>query len=241
MKKKTTAKIKREVYSWIVVIAVVIVPRAVFVEAFVIPSGSMEKTLLIGDALLVNRFIYGMKIPVPFSNTQIPLVPGKVPQRGDLVVFVSPFELKDVVKRCCAVPGDTVTIVDKVLYVNDERVREPYVRYIDSRNYPRIAYDSTLYQKRWEQAELGQIFGLNVRDNFGPVVVPDDHIFVMGDNRDNSLDSRYWGPLHTKYLKGKPLVIYFSFDPGHEASTIFDLIRVWEWKAIRLSRFGKVI
>jgi len=241
MKKKTRTKIKREVYSWIVVIAVVIVLRAVFVEAFVIPSGSMEKTLLIGDALLVNRFIYGMKIPVPFSNTQIPLVPGRIPRRGDLVVFVSPFELKDVVKRCCAVPGDTVTIVDKILYVNGERVKEPYVRHIDMRCFPHIAYDSALYQKKWEAAELSEIFEYHVRDNFGPVVVPDQHIFVMGDNRDNSYDSRYWGPLHTKYLKGKPLVIYFSFDPGHEASTIFDLLRIWEWKAIRLSRIGKVV
>ena len=241
MKKNTKIKIKREVYSWIVVICVVIVLRAVFVEAFVIPSGSMENTLLIGDALLVNRFIYGMKIPVPFSNTQIPLVPGRVPQRGDMVVFVSPFELKDVVKRCCAVPGDTVVIVDKVLYVNGERVVEPYVRHIDSRCFPHIAYDSVLYQQRWEAAELYDIFEHYVRDNFGPVVVPDDHIFVMGDNRDNSLDSRFWGPLHMKYLKGKPLFIYFSFDPGHEAATIFDLIRFWEWKGLRLSRIGKVV
>lgn len=241
MKKRTKKKIKRELYSWIVVIAVVIVLRAVFVEAFVIPSGSMEQTLLVGDALLVNRFIYGMKIPVPFTNKQIPLVPGRSPRRGDIVVFASPFELKDVVKRCCAVSGDTVSIIDKVLYVNGERVEEPYVRHVDVRCFPRIAYDSSLYQQQWEAAELFDILRHYVRDNFGPVVVPDGHIFVMGDNRDNSFDSRFWGPLHTKYLKGTPLVIYFSFDPGHEASSIFDLIRIWEWKAIRLSRIGRVI
>lgn len=227
--------IKKEIYSWIVVIIVVLILRAIFVEAYVIPTGSMKKTLLIGDALLVNRFIYGVKLPY----TQISLIPGRNPTRGEIVVFRYPFEKKDFVKRCVAIEGDTIEIVDKVLYVNDDRVGETYVYHQEERIFDANKLDSKIYQKKWEQAELFEILGIHVRDNFGPVVVPKDCIFVMGDNRDNSMDSRFWGPLHKKYLKGKPLFIYFSFDPGGEASNIFDILKVWQWKAIRLARIGK--
>ena len=101
-------KLKREVYSWSLVIIVVLILRVIFVEAYVIPTASMEKTLLIGDALLVNRFIYGVKIPIPLSTTQIPVVPGRMPKRGEIVVFIYPFENRDFVKRCVGVSGDTV-------------------------------------------------------------------------------------------------------------------------------------
>ncbi|MBN2621183.1 signal peptidase I [candidate division WOR-3 bacterium] len=232
--------IKREIYQWGMVILVVIVLRAIFVEAYVIPTGSMEKTLLIGDALLVNRFIYGIKLPVPFSGDQIPIIPGREPRRGEIVVFQYPYENRNFVKRCVARAGDTVAVIDKVLYINGQRINEPYVWYKDSRVYRSIKYDPVLYQQKWENAELAEILGLHVRDNFGPVVVPDDHIFVMGDSRDNSADSRFWGPLHVKYLKGQPLFIYFSFDPGREAQNLWDILRVWEWKAVRLSRIGRV-
>ena len=104
-----------------------------------------------------------------------------------------------------------------------------------------MTYDPKLYQEKWVKAQLGDLFGINIRDNFGPVVVPKDCIFAMGDNRDNSLDSRFWGPLHIKYLKGKPLFIYFSFDPGGEASNFFDIFKVWRWKKIRFMRFGVVV
>ena len=114
-------RIKRYILSWVVVIAVVLVLRATFVEAVVIPTGSMEKTLLVGDALLVNRFIYGVKLPIPFSNQQIPLIPGRDPRIGEIIAFSSPIENRYVVKRCIATEGDRVEIVDKVLYVNGER------------------------------------------------------------------------------------------------------------------------
>lgn len=234
-------KIKREIYSWIVVIIVVLVLRAVFVEAYVIPTGSMEKTLLIGDALLVNRFIYGVKIPILFSGIQVPILPGRNVERGEIVVFIYPFENKDFVKRCIAVEGDTVEIVNKVLSVNGKEVVEPYVGHHDRRIFKGVNYDKRLYQEKWEKAELSEIFGIQVRDNFGPVVVPEDHIFVMGDNRDNSMDSRFWGPLHNRYLKGKPLFIYFSFDPGREVQNFIEILKVWRWKAIRLGRVGQVI
>jgi len=233
-------RIKKEIYSWAVVILVVLVLRVIFVEAYVIPTSSMEKTLLVGDALLVNRFVYGIKIPIPFTGKQIPFIPGRNPSRGEIVVFKFPYENRDFVKRCIAIEGDTVELKNKRLYVNGKSWNESYTWHQDTRMFPGGDLDSVLYQKKWQEAELADIIGPYVRDNFGPVVVPAGHIFVMGDNRDNSADSRFWGPLHKKYLKGRPLFIYFSFDPGREASNLFDILKVWEWKAIRLGRIGRV-
>ena len=206
-------KIKREIYSWGMVIVVVLVLRAVFVEAYVIPTPSMEKTLLIGDALLVNRFIYGVNIPY----TQQSLIPGRLPRRGEIIVFRYPFENRDFVKRCVAVEGDTVQIINKILYVNGKTNAEPYITHRDYNIIPGPSVIDRTYQKLWQEAKLADVYKNYIRDNFGPVVVPKNHIFAMGDNRDNSLDSRFWGPLHKKYLKGRPLFIYFSFDPGREA------------------------
>jgi signal peptidase I len=234
-------RIKKELYSWAVVILIVLVLRATFVEAVIIPTPSMEKTLLIGDALLVNRFIYGVKIPVPFSNMQIPVIPGQSPNRGDMVAFMSPFENRYLVKRCVAIEGDTVQIVDKILYVNGTMVDETYVYHTDKHTYKKVNHDSDTYQQDWEHAKFGDLFGIQVRDNFGPVVVPDDCIFTMGDNRDVSYDSRFWGPLHKRYLKGTPLVIFFSFDPGGPATNLFELLQVWKWRAIRFGRVGRIV
>jgi len=236
-----TEKIRNFIISWVIVIAVVLILRATFVEAVVIPTGSMEKTLLVGDALLVNRFIYGVKLPIPFSNQQIPLIPGRDPRIGEIIAFSSPIENRYVVKRCIATEGDTVAIVDKVLYVNGERVDEPYVRHADRRAFQGAVLDRKMYQQTWEEGLLFELLGAQVRDNFGPVIVPKDCIFAMGDNRDTSFDSRFWGPLHTKYLKGLPLFIFFSFDPGQEGESLSDLIKIWQWKAIRLTRIGKVM
>ena len=230
-------KIKREIYSWIIVIIVVLILRAIFVEAYVIPTGSMENTLLIGDALLVNRFVYGVKFP--YTNFQI--IPGKMPQRGEIIVFKFPFENRDFVKRCIAIEGDTIRIVNKILYVNGKEVNEPYKIHRDHRILPGFENNNPNYQKNWENARFADLYGIYVRDNFGPVVVPKDCVFAMGDNRDNSMDSRFWGPLHKKYLKGKPLFIYFSFNPGREATSIIDILQFWHWKEIRLSRIGRII
>ncbi len=234
-------KLRREIYSWSLVIIVVLILRVIFVEAYVIPTASMERTLLIGDALLVNRFIYGVKIPIPFSTKQIPVIPGRMPKRGEVVVFIYPFESRDFVKRCVAVSGDTVEVIDKMLYVNGVQAREPYARHGERSVIRGVIADNRVYQAKWEGAELGKIIGQQARDNFGPVVVPADCIFVMGDNRDNSLDSRFWGPLHKRYLKGKPLFIYFSFDPGGEVSNFFDVFKFWQWRAVRITRIGRVI
>ncbi len=234
-------KIRQFILSWLVVIAIVMVLRATFVEAMVIPSGSMEKTLLVGDAVLVNRFLYGVKIPVPFTNKQIPIIPGRAPRSGEIIAFASPFENKTVVKRCVAVAGDTVEIVNKALYVNGEYLREAYAKHSDRRVFRGVEIDNTIYQQEWVRGSLGDLIGLQARDNFGPVVVPEDCVFAMGDNRDTSFDSRFWGPLHTKYLKGLPLFVFFSFDPGQEGESLFDMIKIWQWKEIRLARIGKVM
>jgi signal peptidase I len=234
-------KLKREIYSWIIVILVVMVLRATFVEAMVIPTPSMEKTLLIGDALLVNRFLYGVKIPVPLTNRQIPIIRGSSPKRGHIIAFLSPLENKNIVKRCIAIAGDTVEIIEKMLYVNGTKIDEPYAVFSDSNVFERINFDQQLYQKVWQKGELYDVMGVNCRDNFGPVVVPKDHLFAMGDNRDNSFDSRFWGPLHEKYLLGKPLFVFFSLDPGEPAQNLVELLRFWKWKAIRSIRIGMVI
>lgn len=232
---------KNVVLSWSIVIGVVIILRATFIEAMVIPSGSMEKTLLVGDAVLVNRFIYGVKIPVPFTNKQIPVVPGRDPKKGEIIAFASPFENKTLVKRCVAVAGDTVEIINKSLYVNGKQQHEVYAQHSDRRVFRGAEVDKKLLQEQWEQGMLGDLIGLQARDNFGPVVVPDSCVFAMGDNRDTSFDSRFWGPLHTKYLKGLPLFVFFSFNPGQEGENLFDIIKIWQWKEIRFARIGMVM
>lgn len=155
--------------------------RATVVQAFRIPTSSMEDTLLVGDFLLVNKFLYGSKIP--FTDIRLPRV--REPKTGDIIVFKHPTEGKDFIKRCIGLPGDTVEIRNDVVYVNGEALDEPY----------KIlhGYGGTM-------------------SNFGPVKVPKGHLFMMGDNRHNSFDSRSWGPLDMRYIKGKAMVIYFSWD-----------------------------
>ncbi len=174
--------------------------RAFFIQAFKIPTGSMEDTLLVGDFLLVNKLVYGPKIP--FTDIHLPSI--DEPEKGDIVVFKYPLdEDLDFVKRCIAVPGDTVQMINKAVYVNGERLDEPYVRFISKR--------ITGNPRKTTEVVKTPRFPL-VRDNFGPIVVPEDKYFVMGDNRDNSSDSRMWGFVDRGLIVGKPLFIYFSWD-----------------------------
>lgn len=222
--------------SWVEVVVIVLLLRAFIVQAYVIPSPSMEDTLLMGDALLVNRFVYGIK--TPFTMTQI--FPGRMPKRNEIIVFKFPFENNDFIKRCVALPGDTVEVIDKILYVNHKQVDGPHIVHKDTITYPRIEVSQAEFQSVWEKAKASDYYYPSIRDNFGPVVVPKDYVFAMGDNRDNSFDSRFWGPLHKKYLKGKPLFIYFSFDfPG--GRTILDVLMFWKWRSIRLARIGQLV
>ncbi len=162
--------------------------RTFVVQAFKIPSGSMKPTLLVGDHILVNKFIYGVKIP--FLN--ITLIPVKEPERGDIVVFKFPEDpKKDFIKRVIGLPGDTVEIQDKRVFINEKPLQAPYVTYLDSHVIPG---------------------GARPRDNMGPVTVPADSFFVMGDNRDHSYDSRFWGCVDLSALKGKAFIVYWSWN-----------------------------
>jgi signal peptidase I len=178
--------------------------RTFFVQAYKIPSASMEKTLLVGDFLLVNKLVYGPI--VPFTDVHLPAL--REPKRGDILVFKYPLDKSlDFVKRCVAVGGDTVEMRDKVLYVNGARMDEGYAQYID----PRV---QTVLHRNRDRGIQPNRFPLP-RDNFGPIVVPPGKFFVLGDNRDNSRDSRYWGFVDRGLIEGTPLFVYFSWD--HDA------------------------
>jgi signal peptidase I len=166
-----------------------LVIRAYVIQAFKIPSGSMIPTLLIGDHILVNKFIYGTKIP--FTDRRILVF--KKPERGDIIVFKYPENpKKDFIKRVIGTGGDVIEERNKTVYVNRKALIEPYVQHTDSVIRPG---------------------GNDPRDSFGPLIVPKGEIFVMGDNRDQSYDSRYWGFVDLKEIKGKALIIYWSWDP----------------------------
>jgi signal peptidase I len=184
------AKSRTREYAESLVIAVLLAlcVRSFVVEAFTIPSGSMEPTLLVGDYLLVNRLSYVMKVPF----TDVVLLNLGTPKQGDTIVFRYPVDhTKDFVKRVIAKGGDTVEIKDKVVYINGLKVEDGHARFADHSIIPG---------------------NLSERDNFGPVIVPKDSYFAMGDNRDNSLDSRFWGFVKRDELVGRAVILYFSWD-----------------------------
>ena len=198
-------------WEWIKSIAVAlmiwVVVRSLLVEAFRIPSGSMESTLLIGDFLFVNKTLYGAEIP--FVSSHLPSI--REPRRYDIIVFRSVEDPSiNVVKRVIGMPGDTLSMEDNVIYRNAKPQNEPYA----IRTNP--AEDPELPQMRaWQIRYLVGRDPATYRPtlkNWGPIVVPLDSFFVMGDNRDNSYDSRYWGYLGRERLRGRPLVIYYSYD-----------------------------
>jgi len=193
-----------------------------FLQAFKIPSASMRNTFLEGDHLFVAKFIYGM--PVPFSDGRRFFQMTSV-KRGDVVVFRCPPQAltllerenrvrKDYIKRAVAIAGDKVEIRDKRLFVNDMPVDEPYVILTDSQTHQNFNLFSSYgdYQAAWQAGKFTTIPYNFVRDNFGPVIVPEGSYFMLGDNRDFSFDSRFFGPLEDKYVKGRALIIYWPFN-----------------------------
>ena len=190
MTKDKKRLIKEYAEAIITALLLALIIRAYIIQAFKIPSGSMIPTLVIGDHVLVTKFIYGTKIP--FSDKSILVF--KQPEKGDIIVFKYPEDpKKDFIKRVTAKGGDTLEERNKIMYVNGKEVKEPYAYHGDSYIRPRG----------------------DPRDNFGPLIVPENRVFVMGDNRDQSFDSRYWGFVDIKAIKGKALIIYWSWDPGN--------------------------
>lgn len=216
----------------IIALVLALVIRAFVIQAFTIPSGSMVPTLLVGDYLLVNKFIYGIRNP--FTNKV--WIPVSTPKRWDIVVFIFPQDpSKDYIKRVVALPGEKVQIINKKLYVNGQPLETPHA----------VNTDSTVIPSPTHPLE-------SPRDNFGPLVVPKDSYFVMGDNRDHSYDSRFWGPVPMDALRGKAFIIYFSWAGDHSVPAyvaflkgFMGLVRDFHWDGesfrVRWSRIGTLI
>lgn len=213
-KKPRDKSVVREYFELITETAVFVFFVMTFVvQAFQIPTGSMEPTLLVGDFLLVNKLAYTRPV-LPLEDT---ILPRRPIERGQIVVFKWPKDLtKDFVKRVIALEGETVEIKDKQVLINDRPIEEVY----------KVHNDSQVFAK----ADFYHYDDV-IRDNYGPVTVPPGHCFVMGDNRDNSMDSRYWGFLPVDDVKGKPWVIYFSYQAERDA---------WQKTALR-DRMKKIV
>jgi len=181
-------QLRENIEAILVAILIALVIRTFVVQAFKIPSGSMKQTLQIGDHILVNKFIFGVKVPY-WNKTIIPI---KSPRRGDIIVFKYPVDpKKDFIKRVVGVAGDVIESRDKQLYLNHKPVNHEYGVHTD----PHIMSGNN-----------------KPRDNFGPITVPPNSLFVMGDNRDESYDSRFWGFVDLKAVNGKAFIIYWSWD-----------------------------
>lgn len=208
---KKKRHVKETVEAVVIALVLALIIRAFVIQAFKIPSGSMEDTLLVGDHLIVSKFSYGLQVPkpamirvlgmrLPFFQTSLARTWGEI-ERGDVVVFRWPGDRsKDYIKRVIALPGETVRVAGRDIYINGKRWDDPYGHFKPSRTLLR---------------------------DFGPYTVPEGHVFVMGDNRNNSSDSRVWGPAPIKDIKGKAFMIYWSWDGEHN------------W--VRFGRIGDVI
>jgi signal peptidase I len=221
---------QRWAWEWLKSIAIAlviwIVLRTLLVEAFRIPSSSMERTLLVGDFLFVNKALYGAELPL--VHTRLPAV--REPRLGDIVVFDSKTESGvKVVKRMVGMPGDTLEMRHNTLYRNGVRQVEPYVQHIDSLSDPADP-EMRLWQLRYLAPGVDRESYRPSRDTWGPVIVPPGQFFVMGDNRDNSFDSRYWGFVDRRVIRGRPLFIYYSFD--HESWRVLPFLTAIRWGRI---------
>jgi len=194
--KKSTV---REYFESIVIAVILaLFVRTFVLQAFKIPTGSMENNLLIGDHLLVNKFMYA---PTASSVERALLPIGRI-RRGDVLVFKYPVEPdRDYIKRVIGLPGETLQLKEKKIYIDGKPLDEPYVHFLEE---PR------------GNSDLSEVTSSDVRENYGPVTVPPNQYFMMGDNRDNSADSRYWGFMPRDYVKGKALLIYWAYESERE-------------------------
>jgi len=174
------------------------------VEAYKIPTSSMEDTLLVGDFLLANKFVYGARLPL--VNWQLPAIDD--PERGDIVIFIYPVDgVTKYIKRCVGVPGDTILVRNKNLYVNGQPFPDAeYVKHVDTT------------RNGYQNIQRRRPGGQDSRDNFGPYVVPPNSYFMMGDNRDNSYDSRYWHTVPRDLILGEAMVVHWSWNESRYTS-----------------------
>jgi signal peptidase I len=194
--KKST--IREYFESIVIAVILALFIRTFVVQAFKIPTGSMEQNLLIGDHLLVNKFVFG---PTRTALERAVLPVGTI-KRGDVIVFKYPEEPdRDFIKRVIGLPGETLEVREKKVYINGKPLDEPYVHFL---------------QPPSGVSELSEVTSFDVRERYGPVTVPQNQYFMMGDNRDNSQDSRYWGFLPRELVKGRAVVIYWSYEAGRE-------------------------
>lgn len=189
--RKSTA---REYFETIVIsVILALFVRTFVVQAFKIPTGSMENNLLIGDHLIVNKFVFG-----PDGGSMRHLLPMRDMHRGDVVVFKYPEDPeRDFIKRVIGLPGETLEVRDKRVYIDGRPINEPYVHFLEPPEAPSEGHEVTSF---------------DLRERYGPVKIPAGHVFVMGDNRDNSEDSRYWGFLPRQNVKGLALMVYWSYE-----------------------------
>jgi signal peptidase I len=232
MKEKYTFKKLWHDWLWPLIWAVLVVKLVInpfILEAYEVPTGSMETTILPGDRLIVEKFTYGLHIPF----TRITILPMTTPKPGNVVVFKSPYDGLTLVKRCVATGGDTVEVRSKRLFVNGREIQDRHVIHRDSFPVPPMnpPLPASVFQQDWEERHLVQTYA--VRDNFGPVVVPQNSYFMMGDNRDESFDSRFWGPVPRHLIRGRALFIYWSWDKLGE----IPLSHFWE--RLRPKRTGR--
>lgn len=199
--------------------------RIFVLEAYSIPTSSMEETLMVGDFLLVNKMLFGAEVPA----TEIRFPSFRDPERGDVVVFKPPHDpLRNYVKRVVGLPGDTLEMLDKILYLNGVALTEDYARHVDRRG------DAVHPDMAWQSDHLvaagpSEPYSPS-RDHWGPLVVPPEEYFVLGDNRDNSEDSRYWGFVGRWDIKGSPWVVYLSMENQEAEASLL--------KRVRWGRFG---
>lgn len=208
---KEKSRLRENIEAILVAVLLALFIRTFVVQAFKIPSGSMKQTLQIGDHILVNKFVYGVKLPF----LQKVVIPVKKPQRDDVIVFKFPKDPeKDFIKRVVAVAGDEIEIRNKKVYVNNQKVESSFAQFTDtytvSKCPPGVSRDAQCH-----------------RDNFGPVTVPTNKLFVMGDNRDHSYDSRFWGFVDLNVVSGKAFIIYWSWDKDNFG--------------VRWSRIGRIL
>lgn len=208
-KEKQKSVVREYAEAILIALLLALFIRTFVVQAFKIPSGSMIPTLLIGDHILVNKFIYGIRNPFT-GNILIPI---DKPSRNDVIVFKYPRNPKqDYIKRVIGIEGDRIEIRNKKLYLNGEPLNDPYGFHLD----PKVQHNPP-------------------RDNFGPIVVPKNSLFMMGDNRDNSADSRYWGFVDLNAVKGKAFLLYWSWDSASFSWQLGNLFPV------RWGRLGTLI